>query len=148
MVELDLGLAITHHVLVFGLAIMLAMELALLRVAPVPVGRLTRLDAGYGLTAVLVLAVGAARVVWGAKGWDFYETNPWFWAKIATFSVIGLLSILPTLAFIRWSRAVRADPAFTPEARTVAGAATWVRIELLLLVPLVGFAAAMARHGG
>lgn len=148
MVELDLGLAIAHHVLVFGLAIMLAMELALLRVAPVPVGRLTRLDAGYGLTAVLVLAVGAARVVWGAKGWTYYEANPWFWAKIATFSVIGLLSILPTLAFISWSRTARADPAFTPEARTVGRAATWVRIELLLLVPLVGFAAAMARHGG
>lgn len=148
MVELDLALAVAHHVLVFGLAILLAIELALLRVTPVPVTRLARLDAGYGLTAVLVLAVGAARVVWGAKGWDFYQGNPWFWAKIATFSAIGLISILPTVTFIRWSRAAKADPAFAPEVRAVAGAATWVRIEILLLIPLVGFAATMARYGG
>jgi uncharacterized membrane protein len=31
---LDLGLAIVHHVLVFGLAVMLAMELAYLRADP------------------------------------------------------------------------------------------------------------------
>jgi putative membrane protein len=142
---LDLGLAITHHVLVFGLAVMLAMELAYLRTDPVPVTRLSKLDAGYGGIAAAVGIVGVARVIWGAKGWIAYQDNPWFWAKVATFAVIGLLSILPTIRFIRWSRALKADPTFRPLAKDVAGAATWVRLEVLLLFPLVGFAAAMAR---
>lgn len=141
----DLGLAVVHHVLVFGLAIMLAMELAYLRADPVPVTRLAKLDAGYGGVAVLVLIVGVVRVIWGAKGWVAYEGNPWFWAKIATFTVIGLISIMPTMRFIRWNRALKADAGFRPPAAEVAKTAMWVRIEVLLLFPLVGFAAAMAR---
>lgn len=142
---LDLTLAVAHHVLVFGLAVMLAMELALLRTDPVPVARLARLDAGYGGVAILVLIVGAARVVWGTKGWVAYQDNPWFWAKVATFLVIGLLSIMPTVRFLKWTRALKADAAFRPPAAEVARAAGWVRLEVLLLFPLVAFAAAMAR---
>lgn len=142
---MDLALAVAHHLLVFGLAIMLAMELAYLRADPVPLKRLSGLDAGYGAVAVLVLIVGVARIVWGAKGWSAYADNPFFWAKIATFTVIGLLSILPTLRFFQWGRAAKADPGFHPPAADVARVATLVRIEVLLLLPLVGFAAAMAR---
>jgi len=143
---LDLGLAITHHVLVFGLAVMLAMELAYLKADPVPVTRLSKLDAGYGGIAAAVGIVGVVRVIWGAKGWIAYQDNPWFWAKVATFAVIGLLSILPTIRFIRWSRALKADGAFRPVAAEVSRATLWVRLEVLLLFPLVAFAAAMARH--
>ena len=142
---LDLGLAIVHHVLVFGLAVMLAMELAYLRADPVPTARLSRLDGGYGLVATLVFVLGVVRVVWGAKGWVAYQDNPFFWAKVATFAVIGLLSIAPTIQFIKWSRAAKADPAFRPLPAEVSRAAMWVRTEVLLLFPLVGFAAAMAR---
>jgi len=143
---LDLVLTIVHHLLVFGLAVMLAMELAWLRADPVPIARLSRIDAGYGGVAALIVVIGVARVIWGAKGWVAYQDNPFFWAKIATFVVIGLLSIAPTLRFIRWSRALRADPGFRPPATEVSRAALWVRIEVLLLFPLVAFAAAMARY--
>lgn len=143
---LDLGLAITHHVLVFGLAVMLAMELAYLRADPVPVTRLSKLDGGYGGIAAAVAIVGVARVIWGSKGWIAYQDNPWFWAKVATFALIGLLSILPTIRFIRWSRSLKADAAFRPPAAEVARATLWVRLEVLLLFPLVAFAAAMARY--
>ncbi|MDP3406077.1 MAG: DUF2214 family protein [Brevundimonas sp.] len=142
---LDLWLAVAHHLLVFGMAIMLAMELAYLRADPVPLGRLARLDAGYGAVAVLVGIVGVARIVWGAKGWAAYADNPFFWAKIATFTVIGLVSILPTVRFIQWGRAVRSDPAFRLPAAEVVRVVGVVRLEVLLLLPLVGFAAAMAR---
>jgi putative membrane protein len=143
---LDLVLAVTHHVLVFGLAVMLAMELAYLRADPVQVTRLARLDAGYGGIAVAVLIVGVVRVIWGAKGWVAYQDNPWFWAKVATFTLIGLISIMPTIRFIRWSRALKSDAAFHPPPTEVAKAVMWVRLDVLLLLPLVGFAAAMARY--
>lgn len=141
----DLGLAIAHHLLVFGLAIMLAMELAYLRGESPPVARLAGLDGGYGLTSLLIIAVGVCRVLWGAKGWAAYEANPFFWAKVGTFAVMGLCSIAPTVAFLRWRRTLRGDPAFRPSPREIAAVTRWVRIELLLLFPLVGFAAAMAR---
>lgn len=140
-----IGLAIVHHLLVFGLAIMLAMELAYLRSEWVPVKRLSGLDAGYGALAVLVLLAGAARVLWGDKGWVFYQDNPYFWAKVGTFLLIGLLSVPPTLLFLKWRKAFRADAAFQPDATEVARAARFVRFEVLLLFPLVAFAAAMAR---
>lgn len=144
-VWIDMGLAIAHHVLVFGMVVMLAMELAYLRGDGPPVARLAGLDAGYGLTSLLIIAVGVCRVVWGAKGWAAYEANPFFWAKVGTFAVIGLCSIAPTMAFLRWRRTFRADPAFRPAPEDIARVARWVRIELLLVFPLVGFAAAMAR---
>jgi putative membrane protein len=89
---------------------MLAMELAILRGEKIDVARLARLDGGYGLTAALVVAVGVARVILGARGWVAWQDNPAFWAKMALFVAMGLISILPTLTFLRWSRAAKADP--------------------------------------
>lgn len=143
-----IGLAIVHHLLVFGLAIMLAVELAYLRGERVPVKALAGLDAGYGAMAVLLLLAGAARVLWGDKGWVFYQDNPYFWAKVGTFLLIGLLSVPPTMLFLKWRKAFRANAAFQPDATEVARAARFVRFEVLLLFPLVAFAAAMARWTG
>lgn len=139
------GLAIVHHLLVFGLAIMLAMELAYLRGERVAVKRLAGLDAGYGGVAVLVLLAGVARVVWGDKGWVFYQDNPFFWAKVGTYLLIGLLSVPPTMLFLKWRKASRTEAGFQPDAAEVARAARFVLAEVLLLFPLVAFAAAMAR---
>ncbi len=142
---LDLTLAVLHHILVFGLVAMLAIERTLLKAPMIEARRLAGLDGGYGLTAVLVLAVGVARVIWGGKGWAFYEANPFFWAKLAIFTVIGLISILPTIAFFKWARASKADVGWQPDAAAVANARRWVGIEMLLIFPLVACAAAMAR---
>lgn len=141
----DLILAILHHLLVFGLVAMLAIERMLMQGPTVPVARLARLDGGYGGTATLVLLIGMARVVWGGKGWAFYQTNPFFWAKMATFLLIGLVSIGPTLAILRWSRAVQADPAFQPSSAQRKGVTTALGVQALLLVVLLACAAAMAR---
>ncbi|MDI1326464.1 MAG: DUF2214 family protein [Brevundimonas sp.] len=143
---LDLGLAILHHILVFALVAMLMAERVLLRGPTIDVGRLARLDGGYGATAGLILIVGACRVFLGAKGWPFHESNPFFWAKIATFAVIGLVSIIPTVRFIAWARAARADAAFQPDEADRRRVRTALGVEALLLIPLLGFAAAMARY--
>ncbi len=141
----DLILAILHHIAVFGLVAALAMEGAMLRAPVIDPARLVRLDAVFGATAVLTVAGGGSRVVWGGKGWAFYEANPFFWAKIGLFAAIGLISILPTLAFFRWRRAAAGDPAWAPPAAEVKRVRLWVGLEALLLVPLLASAAAMAR---
>ena len=112
----DLILAILHHVVVFGLFGQLVGEAVLLRpgMTGADVARVSRLDAGYGATAGAVLLIGAARVIWGAKGWEYYQDNHWFWAKMATFGLVAFISIAPTLRFVRWRKALKADPGFCP----------------------------------
>jgi len=141
----DLILAIAHHLLVFGLVAMMAIERGLPRGAAVDAGRLARLDGGFGATAGLVVAVGVSRVIWGGKGWAFYAENPFFWTKMACFVAIGLLSIGPTLLFLRWRRAAAGERAYAPPADELKRARTWLGLEALLLVPLLASAAAMAR---
>lgn len=142
---LDLLLAIAHHLLVFALVGLMVAERALLRSARIDPAIVARVDAGFGGVAGLVLLVGVIRAVWGARGFAFYEANPFFWGKIAAFVAIGLLSIGPTLRFLSWRRAARADAAFNPPAAEVAKARRLVDLELLLLIPLLACAAAMAR---
>ena len=85
-------------------------------------------------------------MIWSGKGWAFYEANPFFWAKMGLFVLMALVSIGPTLLFIRWRRAAAGAAAFTPPAQELKRARTWVRLEALLLILLLGCAAAMARY--
>ena len=146
----DLLLASLHHLLFFGLVAMLVSEATLLRgtVDATAVQRLAKLDAGYGIAAGLLLVAGLARVFYGIKGYDFYLHNPWFHAKLGCFVLVGLLSILPTIRFLRWRKQMRADAAFVPPASEVASMARLVRFELVLVAAILVFAAMMARHGG
>lgn len=143
-------LAVAHHVLVFGLTIMLAMQLALVRngIGEAELTRVGRIDAGYGLTAGLILVVGLLRVWYGAKGVDYYTGNHWFWAKMGAFAAVGLLSIPPTLAFIRWRRALKADASALPAPASVAGVRRFLQLEVILLLLVPVFAALMARYQG
>jgi putative membrane protein len=107
----DLLFAIAHHVLVFSIAGVLAFELGAVRrglTGPDAI-RLARADRWYGILAAAIVLVGFARAAHAAKGWGYYSHNWIFWAKIGAFAVVGLLSITPTLRYLRWSRAAKAD---------------------------------------
>lgn len=142
----DLILAIVHHLLVFGLAAMLAVERVLAGAPAIDIKRLSRLDGGYGGTATLIVLVGIGRVIWGGKGWAFYQANPFFWAKIATFVLIGLISIGPTMAFLRWAKAARAEAGFQPPVAERKRVVAALNLQALLLIVLLACAAAMARY--
>jgi putative membrane protein len=144
---LDLTLAIAHHLLVFSLAGIVAYELAAVR-AGIDAGAITRVarvDAFYGLVAIAIIAVGLSRAVYAAKGWDYYAANHWFWAKMGAFAVLGLLSVMPTVAFIRWRRGAKADPTFTPDERQVRLVRRHLWMEVAVFATIPAFAAAMAR---
>ena len=145
----DLLLAIAHHLLVFALTAMLVAEAVLLR-TPLDAGavrRLARLDAGYGISAVLLLVAGFARVFQGVKPSGFYLHNPWFHAKLGVFALVALLSILPTVRFLRWRKALAADPGYLPTAAGQSRLRGMLRLELALLAMIFALAAAMARYG-
>lgn len=146
----DAGLSWLHFVLAFILVGAIAAESFVLRL-PVD-GRVARLllriDLFYGLSAVLLILVGISRVIWGAKGWAYYQAQPFFWAKMGTFAVIGLISIAPTRAFIRWVKQAKADPAFVAPEAEAKRMRRLTMIETQLVALLVLFAALMARGVG
>lgn len=147
--SLDANLAIFHHLLAFGLVGLIMAEWAVLRgtVSAESVRFLPKIDAAYGIVALLLLTVGTLRVLYGIKGSAFYMGNPVFWLKIAFFAAAGLVSIVPTIAFIRWSRRLKAANALPTNEQ-------WIRmrrlvvLELHLLAPVMVFAAIMARGIG
>ena len=143
----DALLAITHHLAVFLLASVLVAELALLSatVNAALVRLLGKLDLVYGLSAMAIGALGTARVVWGVKGAGFYTGSLFFWAKIAAFAAVGLISIAPTIRFLRWNKAIATDPAALPSDADVASTRRLVAIEVGLLFVIPIFAALMAR---
>jgi len=146
----DAGLAWLHFIFAFVLVGAIVAELFILRL-PVD-GRIARLllrvDAFYGGSAVLLIIAGVSRVIWGVKGWVYYQAQPFFWAKIATFAVIGILSIGPTRAFIRWVKAAAADAAYVPPAGEVKRVRGAVMVEAHLVALLLLFASLMARGIG
>ncbi|THD80769.1 MAG: DUF2214 family protein [Phenylobacterium sp.] len=141
----DLILAIFHHILVFSLFGVLFAELVLVRrgMDLATVSRVSRIDLMYGALAGLIILVGFSRAVFAAKGWTYYAHNIFFHAKIATFVLIGVLSIPPTLDYIRWRRAGTA-----PSDPQVASVRRLLWIEMALFPALLAFAAAMARGYG
>jgi putative membrane protein len=144
----DLWLAIAHHIVVFGLVIMLASESALVRqgLGAAEVKRLAGLDIGYGVTAVLIIVIGIHRVIFGAKGYVYYVENFWFWAKMASFALIAILSIVPTLRIRAWRKALKDDPTALPAAADIAHVRGHIRLQILLVFAVVSFAAIMARY--
>lgn len=146
----DFLLASLHHLAAFGLVAIVFGQLLLLRpgLDDALVRRIAGLDVAYGLAAGLVLLAGFSRVFFGIKGADFYLGNLIFWTKIAVFATIGLLSIVPTLRFLAWGRALRSDPAWRPSEVEVKSIKRYVHAEagLLVLLPILG--TAMARGYG
>jgi putative membrane protein len=86
-------------------------------------------------------------VIWGAKGWDYYQDQPFFWAKIGAFALIGLISIVPTRTFMRWVKQGGGDGGVVPPA-DVSRARRLVMIETMLVGLLLLFASLMARGIG
>ena len=142
---LDLILAVAHHILIFGIFGVLFAEFVLVRpgMDQAMVNRVAATDLWYGIMAGLIIVIGFARAIFAAKGWDYYSHNLFFWVKIGTFAVIGALSALPTISFLRWRRDKQ-----VPNAMQVASVRRFLWAQLLLFPLLLVFAAAMARGYG
>jgi putative membrane protein len=146
----DLALAIAHHLLIFALAAALAVEIGIVHsgVTGKNILRVAKTDTWFGVFAAAILLVGFSRAIFAAKGWAYYSINAFFWAKIGTFAAVGLLSIGPTVSFIRWRQALKNDPAFVPSTQSIRGVTRFLWAEATLFAFIPAFAAAMARGYG
>jgi putative membrane protein len=138
----DFSLAVVHHLAVFSLLAIVVAELSLVRrgMNAATLATVARIDLAYGALAAIALAVGVVRAVYAAKGWYFYSNNGFFWAKIAIFVVIGLLSVPPTLKFIQWRKLQHVPHNAQVDALRKY---LWAELALFALLPLC--AAGMAR---
>lgn len=103
---------------------------------------LLKVDAIYGLSAGLVAILGIALWLWVGKPSSFYTSNPVFHAKLTLFVIVGLLSIYPTVFFLR-QRKTQTDSIEVP-----AGIIRTLRTELALLAVIPILAFLMARGIG
>ncbi|WP_295500349.1 DUF2214 family protein, partial [uncultured Ralstonia sp.] len=147
---LDALLAYLHYISIFTLIVFLTAEAVVLRpdMTPEIRRRLARYDAVFGMAALAVLVTGVLRVLYGAKGAAFYLHNPVFHVKIGLYILVGLLSIMPTVAILRWKKQGKTLPDFVPTPAEIAKVRRWVMIEshLIIFIPLA--AVLMARGIG
>ena len=139
-----------HYLSMLFIGAFLTVELILCRpgVSAAHVRLLPRLDIGYFSAALVALATGLLRVFVYAKGWPFYASNPIFWVKMALYLAVALVSIAPTIAFIRWSRVLGAGAAPLPAPGDIARIRRLVHLELGLLALIPLMAVLMARGIG
>ena len=148
MVFLNSLMATLHHLFAFTLTACLIYEFVAYHkgLGIEEARRIQRVDLVYGVSAGLLIVVGLLRVFFFEKGSNFYFHNHLYWTKMALFVVVGLLSIYPTIRFIKWNPALKEN--LSPEIPD----AEFKRIRLLLQLELAGivlilFAAPMIARG-
>ena len=142
--------AYLHYVAMIAIAVILVVEhmLCVPGVTGARVRLLARLDLLYMAAAVLALGSGAARVVWFGKGAAFYLHNPVFYIKLALFVAVGLLSIPPTLQYLRWRRSLESGAANVAADYQVLRVRRYILVELFLFACIPLMATFMARGIG
>jgi putative membrane protein len=142
--------AFLHHLAAFTLVAALAVQFVLLRdeVTVASARKLQVIDTVYGIAAVMLLIVGLGRVFHFEKGATYYFHTWTFIAKLSLFVLVGLLSILPTLAFRSWRSAVRQGQAPQVTAQQLQRLRSIVHLELVGVVLIILCAALMAKGIG
>jgi len=62
---------------------------------------LRRIDLFYLFGAIAIILTGLLRLFTSIEGVPFYTHNPVFWLKMVMFLCVGLLSIVPTMHYVR-----------------------------------------------
>lgn len=129
-------MAFLHHLLAFTLTACLVYEFIAYRqnMSVEEIRRIQRVDLAYGISAGLLLVVGLLRVFFFEKGANFYIHSPFFWVKMTAFLLVALLSIDPTIRYVRWNKTLRQND--LPEISDT----EYKRTRLLLRLEVIGIA--------
>ena len=140
-------LAFLHFVFAFGVIFSIFYERLVIKklLTRQSVSRLRKTDGFYGLSALLLLAIGFIRVFYFEKGSEFYFSNPFFHLKLALFVLIGLLSIYPTVRFMKWKKMFAAQETLELNDREYNRITRILNIEIALVILLLLSASLMAK---
>ena len=102
----------------------------------------------FGISAGVLLLVGLARVFYFEKGATYYFHTWTFHAKLSLFVIVGLISIIPTMEFLRWRPAVKAGQTPVVSAEKIKSIRSIIHYEMVGVVLIILFAALMAKGIG
>jgi putative membrane protein len=135
-----------HFISIFAIVGALVSEHLLLKkeLTRAEIGRIARIDAVYGIAALTLVCAGLTLWFSGVGKPAIYYSKNWiFHLKITCFATIGLLSIFPTIFFIKNRKGNPSETVAIPKS------VFWMlRFELLLLVVIPLLAGLMARGIG
>jgi len=140
----EIVLRYLHFISIFIIVSVLVSEHLLLKknLTRSEVARLSRIDAVYGIAALTLITVGLTLWLGSFGKPAIYYTKNWiFHLKLTLFLTVGLLSIYPTVFFIKNRKG---DP---KEIIAIPATVFWMlRLELLLIfiIPLL---AGLMAHG-
>lgn len=141
---IDLVVRYLHFIGIFGLFSTLVVEHLLVKksMAPDEIRRLAKIDSIYGLCAIITFVAGLALWLWVGKPSVAYNKNWILHLKVSLFVIVGLLSIYPTVFFLK-NRNTNASTIEVP-----AGIIHTIRLELAFLVIIPFLAVLMAAGYG
>ena len=138
---LDAILAYLHFISIFLLFSFMVTEAMMMRgtLDAAAVRLLGRVDLWYLGAAIAVLVTGFLRLMFGAKGPEFYLSAWPIYAKIALFVVVGVVSVGPTIRFVRWRRMFERDAAWRvpDDERKATRRTIMIEMHIGALIPLV-----------
>ena len=141
----EILLRYVHFVSIFTIVSTLVAEHLLLKreMKPSEIDRLSFIDMIYGIAALALLTAGLTLWLGGhGKPTDYYSLNWIFILKISLYVAVGLLSIYPTVFFIK-NRKKEVSSIIVP------GIIVWlIRMELLLMFIIPLLAGLMAKGYG
>jgi len=142
--------AFLHHLAAFTVVAALAIEFVLIRDALTleKARKLLRTDMVFGISAGVLLVVGLARAFRFEKGATYYLHSWTFIAKFALFVIVGLLSIIPTIEFLSWRRAVNGGQLPDVSVQRLRSLRSIIHLELVGVVLIILCAALMAKGVG
>ena len=143
-------IAFGHFVAFFVLTAALVLQLGLISqsISVDTARRIQRADRAYGLAAMLLLVFGFLRVIYFEKGTDYYFSNTFFLLKLGLFVVVGLLSIYPTMTYLRWNPELNQEIAPDMPIPVVQKIRNIIHTELVGILGILLFASLMAKGFG
>jgi putative membrane protein len=142
----ELVLRYLHFISIFGIVGTLVSEHLLLKpqMTRGEIGRIAKIDSIYGLAALSLITVGLTLWLGGfGKPSEWYSRNWIFHTKITCFALIGLLSIYPTVFFIKNRKGAVNELVSIPKSIYM-----MIRLELTLLFIIPLLAGLMSRGIG
>lgn len=141
--------AFFHHVAAFTLVSALAVEFVLIRqeLTPATARRLIISDTVLGASAGILLVVGLLRVFFFEKGAAYYFQSHAFLTKFSIFIAVALLSIVPTVQFLSWRKAMKKGQMPAISEQKLRAIRQIIHGELAAVVIILLSAAIMARGG-
>ena len=107
--------------------------------------QIQKADLIYGISAALVLIIGFLRVFYFEKGSAYYFSNPYFHLKLTLFLIVGLLSIYPTIRFLKWKKFIQKGEEVVLEDKEYKRIKLFLNLEVVGLIALLAAASFMAK---